>query len=146
MKFRSLQHHSPSGKINVTPLIDVVMVLIVFYLIVGKLAADRRARVDLPATAIGVQEEGASAKRPIVITLSGGEGGISTIDVDGTPVADAPVLATLLKGLDASNRPVQVRADRGLEYRSVGPLLDACRQAGVASVKLATRRAQGEGR
>jgi biopolymer transport protein ExbD len=145
MKFRSLQHHAPTGKINVTPLIDVVMVLIVFYLIVGQLAADRRARVDLPATAIGVQEEGASSKRPIVITLSG-EGGIATIDVDGSPVADAPALATLLKGLDASNRPVHVRADRGLEYGSVGPLLDACRQAGVASVKLATRRAQGEDR
>ncbi len=145
MKFRSLQHHAPTGKINVTPLIDVVMVLIVFYLIVGQLAADRRARVDLPATAIGTQEDAGASRRPIVITLVG-EGGATAIDVDGSPVADAAALATLLKGLDATNRPVQVRADRGLEYGSVAPLLDACREAGVASVKLATRRAAGEGR
>lgn len=145
MKFRALQHHPPTGKINVTPLIDVVMVLIVFYLIVGKLAADRRARVDLPSTAIGVQEDATPSRRPIVITLAG-HGGATTIDVDGSPVTDAAALATLLKGLDATNRPIQVRADRGLEYGSVAPLLDACREAGVASVKLATRRSAGEGR
>lgn len=145
MKFRSLQHHAPTGKINVTPLIDVVMVLIVFYLIVGKLAADRRARVDLPSSVIGVQEEAAAAKRPIVITLANRRG-TTAIDVDGSPIADAAALKTLLKGLDASNRPVQLRADRGLEYGSVSPLLDACREAGVASVKLATKRAPGEGR
>ncbi|MEY3230599.1 MAG: hypothetical protein RL689_688 [Planctomycetota bacterium] len=145
MKFRSLQHHAPTGKINVTPLIDVVMVLIVFYLIVGQLAADRRARVDLPASAIGVQEDATPSRRPIVITLAA-QGEATVIDVDGAPVANPAALATLLKGLDATNRPVQVRADRGLEYGSVAPLLDACREAGVASVKLATRRAAGEGR
>ena len=47
MRFRTFHHAPASGKINVTPLIDVVMVLIVFYLIVGKLAADRKAPVQL---------------------------------------------------------------------------------------------------
>jgi biopolymer transport protein ExbD len=35
MRFRQLHQQQPSAKINVTPLIDVVMVLIIFYLIVG---------------------------------------------------------------------------------------------------------------
>ena len=39
--------------VNVTPLIDVVMVMIIFFLIVGKLATDADARLRLPQSGIG---------------------------------------------------------------------------------------------
>ena len=94
MKFRSLQHHAPTGKINVTPLIDVVMVLIVFYLIVGQLAADRRARVDLPASVIGVQEDATPSRRPIVITLAAQGAATATTDPAVTPTVTNTSLRT----------------------------------------------------
>ena len=50
MRVRQFHPHQPAGKFNVTPLIDVVMVLIIFYLIVGKLAAERQGHVKLPAS------------------------------------------------------------------------------------------------
>ena len=37
-----------AGHLNVTPLIDIVMVLIIFFLLVGQLAMDRKGAVDLP--------------------------------------------------------------------------------------------------
>lgn len=144
MRPRSLHHHAPTGKINVTPLIDVVMVLIVFYLIVGKLAADRRVPVKLPPSAIGIADEGKSERTPIIITVSrAADASAATISLDGTPITDPSTLAATLKGLDASTRIVQLRADKSLDYSAISPVLEACRGAGVASVKLATQRAGG---
>lgn len=140
MKFRTFHHAPSSGKINVTPLIDVVMVLIVFYLIVGKLAADRRAPVQLPVSAVGQGEESGGDRRPIVITVSATQAA-PRIEVDGTPLAEIDDLRPRLDALDASERLVQVRADKGLSYGALAPIIDACRGAGVASVKLATQRA-----
>ena len=68
MRVRIFHHQSPVDKINVTPLIDVVMVLIVFYLIVGKLATDSAARVELPrATGAQQQDRGSRfwPRRPV---------------------------------------------------------------------------------
>lgn len=132
-------HHQPAAaKINVTPLIDVVMVLIVFFLIVGKLASDRVARIDLPQTAVGVQNP---APDPLVINLATGGTGEPSIIVEQRTLL-ATELATLLT-LRRSEHPdlvVQLRADRRLTYGQVAPTLDACRQAGLASVRLVTER------
>ena len=146
MRLRSLHHPAPTGKINVTPLIDVVMVLIVFYLIVGKLAADRKVEVALPPSAIGAIDDGRGEREPIVITVSANDGtsegaaSAAQVMLDGALVTDVSTLQATLKGLDASSRIVQLRADKGLRYELVSPVLEACRGAGVASVKLATRR------
>lgn len=137
MRIRSHQHAPSAGKINVTPLIDVVMVLIVFYLIVGKLAADRRVPVRLPTAAQGAVEQGGE----LVISVSPGKDG-PRVDVQGRTLGDKE-LAELLKGADARERGVQIRADRSLAFADVAPVLRACRDAGLSSVKLATQRPEG---
>lgn len=141
------------GKLNVTPLIDVIMVLIIFYLIVGKLASDRLAMVDLPSSRIGEGESGGN--RAIVISIvpggSGGSGG-GEVTVDDQPVKIAE-LAALLRAMGVGSVPegqikqareVRLRADKGLPYGQVEPVLNACREAGVTAVKLVTDRV-GEG-
>ena len=57
MRRRSITPHRSFGEVNVTPLIDVVMCLIIFYLMVGKLATDRKTPVTLPESAVGTQAE-----------------------------------------------------------------------------------------
>src|SRR5262245_26062452 len=57
MRLRSFHPAHPFRKINVTAMIDVVMCLIVFYLIVGKLAADQRSAMRLPASATGADDK-----------------------------------------------------------------------------------------
>jgi len=146
LKIRTLHHPGPTGKINVTPLIDVVMVLIVFYLIVGKMASDRRAPVDLPSSRVGTSEEG--GRKSLVITVqaghdSGGSGGVRVL-VDGVEVQSAKLKGVLaargVGGGGSGGGIVQLRADKGLPYGMISPVLEACRGAGVASVKLITDR------
>lgn len=143
---RRAMGHAPSaagGKINVTPLIDVVMCLIVFYLIVAKLASDRQLPVDLPEARQGITEE---AQRPIIISVAPAPEGVA-IEVQGRAIvgADDARLAFVRAAVESltaerPNAPVHLRADRALAYAQVRPVVEACRQAGVRSLLLVTSR------
>lgn len=127
-------------RINVTPMIDVVMVLIVFFLIVGKLAADRRQVVLLPRSASGqdMAQRGAIELSAEYDQQSGG----LYLRLEGAPVP----LADLSRRLEelAGERPrvpLRLRADRRLTFEQVRPLLTAAREAGIARVQLVAERA-----
>jgi biopolymer transport protein ExbD len=144
--------------INVTPLIDVVMCLIVFFLIVGKLASDA-ATVRLPSSAIGRTDRPGSA---VVISVARGDtpgsslpidwGGVKArVFIDGQVVGGenelvaairekAAALLGVAENGDISAAPVHVRADRDLPYSAVEPVLRAAAKAGVPGVRLATER------
>jgi len=137
---------SEEARVNVTPLIDVVMCLIVFYLMVGHLVIVRRGETDLPETRVGL-----TATRdtdPMAITVPGtdesSEFGAQTVLVDGVSI---PVgrLGSVVSGRRSrdSGLAVQVRADKSTPFSRIEPVLRACREAGVASVELATRQGSG---
>lgn len=132
-----------TGKINVTPLIDVVMCLIVFYLIVAKLASDRQLPLELPEARQGIAEE---SQRPIIISVGLGATGV-VVEVQGREIvgdeADRPTMVRDAVAQEARQRPdapVHLRADRALEYAKVRPVVEACRQAGVKSLLLVAAR------
>jgi biopolymer transport protein ExbD len=134
--------------INATPLIDVVMCLIVFFLIVGKLSADRSQQVRLPETRHGAS---AKAQDPMVLDIVRAEagsagaawlGGAGRLLVAGKEVADGAALESLVRGrlLDRPATSVEIRADRDLPYGAVEPVLRACGKAGARSVRLAAEK------
>jgi biopolymer transport protein ExbD len=149
VRFRPFQHDAPAAKINVTPLIDVVMVLIVFYLIVGRLASQTQGRVQLPQTATGDTARATG----VVIAVSPAKDPITpvTILVDGNPTPLASVkdaLQTRLPELAAGTPPiipVQLRADRSLTYGDIAPVVQACRDAGLLNLELVSTRGGGGG-
>lgn len=127
---------------NVTPLIDVVMCLIIFYLMVGHLASGRAGDVRLPTAATGATPERATT---LVINVvprepAGAEGG-ATILLGDEEVA-GPELVARLREREALSPglEVQIRADRTLTYGAVAPILAACREAGLLSVRLVAQR------
>ncbi|MFA6044708.1 MAG: biopolymer transporter ExbD [Phycisphaerales bacterium] len=135
--------HKPQtgmAKINVTPLIDVVMVLIVFYLIVGKLASDRLARVELPGSRTGKGDEPAGALVVNVVK----HGNAAEVVIDGNSIGAGQLAATLKAANDTHpDQPVHLRADRSLPFSRIEPVLQACREAGLKSVKLVASREGG---
>jgi len=141
VKYRAPHHSAPAGKINVTPLIDVVMVLIIFYLLVGNLAAQRATRVDLPASGAGVVDDAAPY---VTINLARRADGSTAIDIDGIPTtAEAIGDLLVVSAADPATTPVRLRADRAVPYAQIEPILNALRAAGVPSVKLVARRDDG---
>jgi biopolymer transport protein ExbD len=141
MRRRVLHAPHPFGDINVTPLIDVVMCMIVFYLIVGKLASDQRSQVRLPASTTG------DVERPqdvLVINVLAPEapGGAARVVIDARSVGPGLLDPLVRERMAAKPRTVvQLRASRDLPYAAIEPVIAACRAAGVASVRLAAEPA-----
>ncbi len=138
MRARPLHPHRPiTGEINVTPLIDVVMCLIIFFLIVGKLAMDPAVR--LPTSATGQVPAG---PEPLSVVVTRGADGAPSLSSSDEPIT-LEGLETLVRGAQASTppRPVLLRASADLPFETLSPVLDACRRAGLTSARLATERA-----
>jgi biopolymer transport protein ExbD len=130
------------GRINVTPMIDVIMVLIVFYLIVGKLAGERRSAMDLPRSVAGVASALPESVFVNVAPIPAAPAGARPIyTVDREVVAPSQLPAAIERQL--ARRPgatLHIRADRSLPYSAVAPVIEAARAAGAGSVRLATQR------
>lgn len=123
------------GRVNVTPMIDVVMCLIVFYLIVGHLVMEREGLARLPESAQGVDQD--DYVPPIVLTIINQD----RVSVDGVDTR-VDRLVSVLSGKRAQQPGVtiRVRAGRDMTYELVEPVIEACRSAGVTSLELATER------
>lgn len=148
------QHAGSVEAINVTPLIDVVMCLIVFFLIVGKLASERGVAVPLPKAASGREETNTNL---LVITIArSGEAPAAgrippgapfnalgvMVQVDGKVVADTKALegAVFARINEQPQTSVQVRGDESLLFGVVEQILRAAGQAGAKSVRFAAEK------
>lgn len=143
--------------VNATPLIDVVMCLIIFFLLVGRIAHDRGAAVRLPESTRGYEEQAATilvvtvtALPPTPITAgapSARNGGFAAIgvavEVDGSAITNTGELENAVRGALAKDAQasVQLRADRELSFAAVEPVLKALGNAGAKSVRFATEKA-----
>lgn len=138
MRRRLYQPPPATGKVNVTPLIDVVMTLIVFYLLVGKLAADQRATVRLPVSATGVEEK---TQDVLILNIMGGAGVAPRYVVDTLDVSPENLEAAIRDRLmDKQDVVVEIRGSRELTYGPIAVAMRACKEAGVESVRLATEK------
>ncbi len=123
--------------INVTPLVDVMLVLLVIFMVVTPLLR-LKVPIELP---LAKTSEDAKTERAQV-TLSAAADG--TVQLNGSPVA-RDGLEAALKGLYATrtDRTIFLEADRNLQYAVVVDLMDACRAAGVERIGVLTRKPSG---
>lgn len=117
---------------NMTPMIDVVFLLIIFFLLSSHLARqEQQLPLPLPAAASGRIEAADERPRLTVNVLADG-----TLLVASRAVG-ARDLGQLLgerRALHGEELQVRIRADRGVAYRRVEPVLLACVQAGIWNV------------
>ena len=127
--------YSPLAEINVTPMVDVMLVLLVIFMVAAPLLTVG-VPINLPKTAAAQITE---PKKPVVVSLNREE---------QTFFCDDPVPADDLKarlGNLASEDPgriVYVRGDRALPYGRVMDLLGIVNTAGFAKVSLLAEAAQ----
>lgn len=138
MRRRRIKHVHGFGEVNVTPLIDVVMCLIIFYLMVGKLATDRKTPVTLPPSDVGED----AARRTLIVNVAYAAAGNTqraAIVVDGESIADAGSLERLVRSKVEENAEiaVQIRAEQDFPFGVVGPIMRACTAGGAKTVWLA---------
>ena len=126
---------SVRSEINVTPLVDVCLVLLIIFMVVTPII-HAGVKVDLPKTGQGCLL-GEQIQIPVSITEDG------SVFVRSERVADADLSATLATFHEAHpDDEVIVRGDRRLQYEKVSEVLTLIRQAGFTRVGLVTEKRQ----
>ena len=117
--------------INVTPLVDVVLVLLIIFMATAPLIAKRVLTVNVPRSATG---ERASASLQVTLTAD------RKVLLEKS-LFDLAGLLLELKNRQALEPDLRltVAAEEGLPYSAVVELLDTIRSAGVKSVALEVR-------
>ena len=129
------QSSGDEPEVNLTPLIDVVFILLIFFMVSTTFQKESEIKIELPeATADPVEE-----KKDVLELV---------IDADGRYFIDQQQvvnteLETLKKAIskflgDRSEIPVVIRADRNTPYEAVIRAMDATSQLGLVQMSLAT--------
>jgi biopolymer transport protein ExbD len=118
------------ARIEMLPLIDIVFLLLVFFIYAMlSMAVHRGLPVELPLSA--------SAQIDKKLTLSVSVEADETIYVDKERVALEELTQVLRSKADHSREPgVLIFADRSLQYQMIYTVLDKIRQAGLSRISL----------
>lgn len=125
--FASNKPSAPITGINVTPLVDITLVLLIIFMVTAKLVVSRALPLDLPRAATGGEVQQIFS----VGLLPDG-----TTRVDGVPApteADLLTRAQIALARDPELRAV-IQADGSVPHRRVMRVLDVLRQAGLARI------------
>jgi len=137
MRVPSRARGSPLS-INMTPMIDVVFQLIIFFLISSHLSKqEAQLPLPLPVAASGEKEGDETNPRVTINVRADGQ-----LSLAGKPLGAAE-LAQRLQGKLAetgADLEVRIRSDRTVAYRHVEPILLACARAGIWNVAFAVYR------
>ncbi|RPG22105.1 MAG: hypothetical protein CBB69_001110 [Phycisphaera sp. TMED9] len=121
---------------NLTPMIDMTFLLVVFFVLVSRITAVEQVPMELPAPTDPASNSPDEAPR-IVVNLPGGELGesrIATLDqtayqLDSQGLRDLE--SELRRRLGSSPElQVNLRADRRLQYATVAPVIDTIARSG----------------
>jgi biopolymer transport protein ExbD len=119
--------------INITPLVDIFMVLLIIFMITSSVVDQKMIPLNLPKAAhAGTEAPKASG---LVVDRE------HRLYLDGQPLDSARVAASLREaaGRDASHQ-VLIAADQDLAYRDVVAVLDLVRGAGISKYALKVTR------
>ncbi|OIO73304.1 MAG: hypothetical protein AUJ57_04705 [Zetaproteobacteria bacterium CG1_02_53_45] len=121
---------------NLTPLIDIVFLLLVFFMLTAHFVQDEGLPIELPeaVSAISLNEN-----KPLEVVIS--ESG--EISIADKPIAIdvlSQQLSTLLAGRD--EKRVVIRGDTGVKLGDSVVVIDAARRAGASGVDIVTEQPQ----
>jgi biopolymer transport protein ExbD len=134
----SLQHvdeeHSDEGivaEINITPLTDVFLVLLIIFMVTTSVVASQGKQVDLPGA-----EVSDTTPQGVTVTVSpDGE-----MLVNDQPTSEANLYAALEAALaDSREKLVVLRGDKKVLLGQAVNILDLAQQAGATGIALATK-------
>ncbi len=130
MKLQS--QRGPMAEINVTPLVDVVLVLLIIFMVTAPFLQGG-LEVDLPKVAT----RGLDVREGLIVSVRR-NGAIAV----GERVVPSGQFEDALKRARATERPVYLKADRSVPYGDIVSLIARLRRAGVVSLGLVTQPAQ----
>ena len=126
------RRRAPMSEINVTPLVDVMLVLLIIFMVTAPLLV-AGVPIDLPESRAGSLDQQA---KPVQVAIDGR----GVVTVDDAPVSEAELPALLARIAaqpePAEGRRIYLRADRSLDYGRVMQVMGELNRAGLNRVAL----------
>ena len=130
---RRASRRAPMAEINVTPFVDVMLVLLIIFMVTAPLLA-AGVPIDLPesrANALAPEED------PVTISIDGD--GFIYFGEDRLAAGELPErLANIRPRADGTLPQVTLRADQGLQYGRVMAVMGELNRAGFNAISLVT--------
>jgi len=131
------RRRAPMAEINVTPLVDVMLVLLIIFMVTAPLLV-AGVPVNLPDSRAKPLEQ---RQKPVQISIdTSGKLYVDEVEVPMPALPDR--LASLPHGADAPQ--IYLRADRSLDYGRVMQVMGELSRAGLTKVALVTNEAQDQ--
>ncbi|TWT95456.1 ExbD/TolR family protein [Neorhodopirellula pilleata] len=131
-----LKRSNIAGTLSLTPLIDVVFLLLIFFLVTSEFEdEERRLDIVLPSATSAVPMT--SKPREVVVDID--ETGKIYLRGKVTPMEE---LEEVLKNAVASNptsQTVVIRADQAASFQPVVNVMDVCNRTGVSDYSVTTK-------
>jgi len=135
--FNDNKQPAPMADINVTPMVDVMLVLLVIFILAAPLFT-QAIKLDLPAAS-------ASAVQPDPATIN------IAIDADGTiywnqqAVTKTELDARLTQAAAAATQPqLQLRADKNTRYEVIAQIMSAAQSRGLSKLGFVTQAPESD--
>ena len=133
MKFKQVRRELPA--LNLTPLIDIVFLLLIFFMVTTSFSRETRLLVSLPEASGSA--ENATESIEVLVDKEGG------YTINGRRLVNAEV-DSLVRGLELESGGdisllVVLVADAEVQHQSVVTAMEAIGRAGFASLSIATR-------
>lgn len=139
MNFQRYRRHEEL-EINFIPLIDVLLVIIIFLIVSATFSRISELKINLPTAVANPQQD-----KPVVIDIAVDAGGNTQINKAPVPEGTVAAITTALRRAAQQNaKPGQeptiiISADAKTTHQSVVNVMEAARQAGLSRITFATQ-------
>ena len=131
MSFGNSSQQEMMSEINVTPLVDVMLVLLVVFIITAPLLAPQSLKINLPKTD-AVRQNDKPQNVSLVVDAQG------NIELDRMHVSDAGLAEMLRERAAEPQFQLQIEADSAVPYGRVAQVMAIAQKAGVSKLSFIT--------
>ncbi|VAW65545.1 Biopolymer transport protein ExbD/TolR [hydrothermal vent metagenome] len=127
--------HREEIDLNLTPLIDVVFLLLIFFMVSTTFEKTSKLKIDLPEASVKAQKQ---ANKKIVLGIDAkGRYYINDRQLVNTQVRTIKIALLKIAG-NSRDIPIVLRADAKTPHQSVVRAMDAASQAGLTHLSIST--------
>ncbi|MFO1370404.1 MAG: biopolymer transporter ExbD [Marinagarivorans sp.] len=129
-RFEQKLEEAQSQTLDMTPLVDVAFILLIFFIITTAFVRETGVEVDKPSAVSSSQMQ----KNIVLIAITAG----GDVVYNGTTIGVKTVRTTLVQAMKGRVQPLVIQADKSVPTDLLVQVIDQAKLAGIASVSIAT--------